>query len=282
MAKPRISLIGPGRLGTSLARTLSAAGYDVAEIVYRPGPSARAARALARELHAEALVYPRQFAPVVFLCVRDSQLGAAAQDLANWEWKGRVALHTSGAMTSDVLALLREKGGAVASVHPMMSFVRGTVTPLNGVSFALEGDSKALRVARRIVLDLGGTAFVLAKSAKPLYHAFGAFASPLLIATLAAGERVAGKAGMTQAQAQAAMRPIVAQTLKNYLEKGTAGAFTGPLVRGDVATVRKHLAVLRAVPEVRAAYVALVRCALGMLPVKTGDEIAALLPSSGQ
>jgi predicted short-subunit dehydrogenase-like oxidoreductase (DUF2520 family) len=282
MPKPRISIIGPGRLGTSLARSLHAAGYKIAEIVYRPGPSARAARALAKQLHAQTFLYPEQYAQVVFLCVGDTQLGALSQELANWEWKGRVALHTSGAMTSDVLTLLRQKGAAVASVHPMMSFVRGATTPLKGVSFALEGDAKALRVARGIVRDLGGQSFVLKKAAKPLYHAFGAFTSPLLIATLAAGERVAREAGLSKAQAQAAMRPIVAQTLKNYLEKGTAGAFSGPLVRGDVATVSKHLKALQDVPEVRAAYIALVRCALETLPVKSADAIAALLPDSGQ
>src|ERR1051325_5877639 len=109
MAKPRISIVGPGRLGMSLARSLRAAGYPIAEIVYRPGPSARAARALAKELHAQALRYPEQYAPVVCLCVGDSQLSAISQELANWEWKGRVALHTSGAMTSDILTLLRQK-----------------------------------------------------------------------------------------------------------------------------------------------------------------------------
>ncbi len=282
MPKHRISIVGPGRLGTALAHALSRAGYRVAEIVYRPGPSARAARALAKELHAQPLLYPEQFAPVVFLCVGDSQLAAASQELANWPWQGRVALHTSGAMTSDVLTLLREKGAAVASVHPMMSFVRGTVTPLQGVSFALEGDRKALQVARAIVRDLGGRSFVLKKSAKPIYHAFGAFASPLLIATLTAGERAGRKAGLSEKQARAAMRPIVEQTLRNYLEKGNAGAFSGPLVRGDVDTIRKHLDALRAVPEVRAAYVALVRCALLELPVKSSGAIAELLARSGE
>lgn len=233
-------------------------------------------------MRAEALLYPEQFAPVVFLCVGDSQLGAVSQELANWPWKGRIALHTSGAMTSDVLALLRAKGAAVGSMHPMMSFVRGAVTPLKGVSFALEGDGRALRIAKAVARDVGGEAFVLNKAAKPLYHAFGAFTSPLLIATLAAGERVARKAGLSEAQARAAMRPIVAQTLKNYLKKGSAAAFSGPLTRGDVETIRKHLDALRAVPAVRAAYVALVRCALEELPVKSADEIAELLPSSGQ
>ena len=118
----------------------------------------------------------------------------------------------------------------------------------------------------------------LKKSAKPLYHAFGAFASPLLIATLAAGERVGRRAGLREKEVRAAMRPIVEQTLRNYLEQGGAGAFSGPLVRGDTETIRKHLQALRALPEARAAYIALVRSALRTLPVKNAGRIAALLP----
>lgn len=185
-------------------------------------------------------------------------------------------------MTSDILSLLRAKGAAVGSMHPMMSFVAGMVTSLKGVSFAVEGDAKAVQVAKAVARDVGGESFVLKKSAKPLYHAFGAFASPLLIATLAAGERLGRKAGLSEEQARKAMRPIVAQTLKNYMERGTAAAFSGPLIRGDVETVRKHLEGLRAVPEIRDAYIALVRCALDSLPVKRAEAICALLAASGQ
>jgi predicted short-subunit dehydrogenase-like oxidoreductase (DUF2520 family) len=112
---------------------------------------------------------------------------------------------------------------------------------------------------------------------KPLYHAFGAFTSPLIVATVAAAERVASKAGLSEASARAAIGPILQQTVRNYLEHGKAGAFSGPLVRGDVETVRQHLEVLRAVPEARAAYVALARSALRTLPVKRKKEIRELL-----
>ncbi len=75
------------------------------------------------------------------------------------------------------------------------------------------------------------------------------------------------------------MGPIVQQTVRNYLERGPAGAFSGPLARGDLATVRRHLDVLRAVPEARAAYVTLAKSALKTLPVKRKKEIARLLRS---
>jgi predicted short-subunit dehydrogenase-like oxidoreductase (DUF2520 family) len=276
MKKPQITIVGPGRLGTALAFALHDSGYTIAEVAYRPGRSGRKARAVAKEVGASAVAKALP-ADITFFCAGDSQLADAVSGVAHENWRGKIALHTSGALTSDTLAPLRRSGATVASMHPMMSFVEGAHTPMWGVSFGLEGDAKAVRAARAIVRGLGGHAFLVKKSAKPLYHAFGAFASPLLIATLALGEMVGRRAGLSEREARNAMQPIVEQTLRNYLEGGAAGAFSGPLVRGDVETVGKHLAALRSMPEARAAYIALVRSACRTLPVKNARQIAALL-----
>jgi predicted short-subunit dehydrogenase-like oxidoreductase (DUF2520 family) len=278
--KPTMTIVGPGRLGSSLARALHEAGYAVGEIVFRSGgPSQRAARTLARKVGGRAVAFEKAKldAPVTWLCVGDSALAACAAGAAGRGWKGRIVLHTSGALAADVLSLLRGAGAAVASVHPMMSFVHGAATPLAGVVFALEGDARALRQARAIVKRLGGRAVSVRKEKKPLYHAFGAFTSPLLVAVLAAGERVAAAAGLSLQQARAAAGPILEQTLRNFREHGAAAAFSGPLVRGDVATVRMHLEALRAVPEAREAYVALVKLALRTMPVRKAAQIRRLL-----
>jgi predicted short-subunit dehydrogenase-like oxidoreductase (DUF2520 family) len=162
----------------------------------------------------------------------------------------------------------------------MMTFVRQARPELAGVTFAVEGDARAVRLARRMVLDLGGRVVMIDPRRKAMYHAFGAFTSPLVIATLAAAEGVARQAGIAPAAARAAILPILLQTIRNYLAHGPADAFSGPLVRGDVATVRRHLDVLRSVPEARAAYVALARSALKTLPVKRKREIKELLDGS--
>ena len=175
---------------------------------------------------------------------------------------------------------LKKRGAAVASVHPMMTFVRNVRPDLRRVTFTIEGDGRAVRVAQRIARDLGGLAVQINAKRKAMYHAFGAFTSPLIVVTLAAAEQVARKAGLNQRSARAAIAPILRQTVNNYIEKGPAGAFSGPLVRGDVDTVRRHLQVLQAAPEARAAYVALARSAMKTLPVKRKREIAGLLRKS--
>jgi predicted short-subunit dehydrogenase-like oxidoreductase (DUF2520 family) len=193
------------------------------------------------------------------------------------EWNDKVALHSSGALASDELRLLRRRGAAVASVHPLMTFVRGSVPSLNGVPFAFEGDPAAVRIARKIVRDLGGEAFPISRNRKMAYHAWGAFASPLLIALLVTAEKVARAAGLSTAEARRKALPILRQTLANYEKLGSAGAFSGPIVRGDAQVVRRHLLELKKVPEARAVYVALARAGLRHLPAGNRRELQKLL-----
>ncbi len=141
----------------------------------------------------------------------------------------------------------------------------------------MEGDAPAVRLARRIVRDLGGEAFPIRKQHKAAYHAWGAFASPLLVAMLVTAEQVARAAGLSAAEARKKMLPIVRQTIANYEALGAGGAFSGPIVRGDAEMVRQHLRVLKKVPEARDVYLALARAALQYLPVRQRAELEKVL-----
>jgi predicted short-subunit dehydrogenase-like oxidoreductase (DUF2520 family) len=282
-AKPRVAIIGAGNLAGALAASLHKAGYRIEQIVARgSAASLRRARRLGRELGASVVSgvrgQPMINAEIVWFCVPDGALTGTAKSLAGAaDWKGKVALHSSGALTSDALAVLRERGAAVASVHPLMTFVRESEPPLAGVPFALEGGSKAVRAARTMVLDLRGRAFAIRKRQKEAYHAWGMFASPLLTALLAAGERVAGAAGVSRRAARERMLPILRQTLANYARLGALESFSGPIARGDLATVGKHLRVLRGVPGAREIYIALARAALRDLPAKNRAGLKKML-----
>jgi predicted short-subunit dehydrogenase-like oxidoreductase (DUF2520 family) len=219
-------------------------------------------------------------AELIWFCVPDAEIARAARSLAEKvEWRGRVALHSSGALGSDELAAVRSRGAAIASVHPLMTFVRGSRPSLAGVPFALEGDPAAVRLARRVVQDVGGHAYSIRKKDKAAYHAWGTFASPLFTALLATTEQVAVLAGVNRKAAKQRMIPIVLQTLANYAAFGAAGAFSGPIVRGDVDTVKRHLRVLRSIPAAREVYSDLARAALQYLPAKNKSSLKQLLDS---
>ena len=165
----------------------------------------------------------------------------------------------------------------MASVHPLMTFVPGSRPSLSGVPFAVEGDVAAVRVARRIVRDLGGEAFVIPAARKAAYHAWATLTSPLLLAFLVTLEDAAVAAGLTRDDSRRKSLPIIRQTLENYARLGPNDSFSGPIIRGDVETVAKHLAALSKYPWAREVYVALARSALRRLPAKNRKHLSRLL-----
>jgi predicted short-subunit dehydrogenase-like oxidoreductase (DUF2520 family) len=221
-------------------------------------------------------------ADLLWLCVPDREIRRAADSIAA-TGKGRVryVFHSSGALSSAELNSLRTIGAAAASVHPLMTFVRGSHPSLVGVPFALEGDAPATRLARRIVRDLGGESFALSASRKATYHAWATFTSPLWLAFLVTLEDAAKAAGLTRANARRMSLPIIRQTLENYSRLGPKHSFSGPIIRGDTATVATHLAVLKKEPAVGDVYVALALSALDRLPTKKRVELRKLLQNRG-
>jgi len=287
--KPTIAIVGAGSLATFLAVALRDAGFTITEIVARDSPrSLRRARALAAKVGAQGVTAHSAAldATLLWFCVPDREIRRAAWALADHlvaralvhqKAIAGCALHSSGALSSRELNPLHTAGAAVASVHPLMTFVAGAHPSLSGVPFAIEGDDEATRVARRIVRELGGESFPLPAARKAAYHAWATMTSPLLLAFLVTLEEAAHAAGLTRQDARRKSLPIIQQTLANYSRLGPARSFSGPLVRGDAETVAKHLAALKKHPGAREVYVALARAALRRLPVKNRDGLLRLL-----
>ena len=279
--KATITLIGAGNLAQALGPALKAAGYKIDFVAARETASSRRRAAmLARtlETRTQSLNDAGATSDIVWICHTDDALAETAKLLARKAgWAGKIVLHSSGALSSDVLSALKRKGASTASLHPMMTFVPGATPRMEEVPFAVEGDSRAAAVARRIVRDLGAESFAIKKTAKPLYHALGSFSSPLIVAALVTAERVGRGAGHTASQTRRVMGPILRQTFKNYEERGAAAAFSGPIKRGDVNTVFRHLKELKRVPGASEVYRALVKSALMDLPSAKRKELMRIL-----
>jgi predicted short-subunit dehydrogenase-like oxidoreductase (DUF2520 family) len=279
--KATIILIGAGNLAQALGPALKAAGYKIDFVAARETASSRRRAAMLAgtlEARTQSLNDAGPTSDIMWICHTDDALAETAKLLARKPgWAGKIVLHSSGALSSDVLSPLKRKGASIASLHPMMTFVPGATPRMEEVPFAVEGDSRAVAVARRIVGDLGAESFTIKKSAKPLYHALGSFSSPLIVAALVTAERVGCGAGLTASQTRRVMGPILRQTLKNYEERGAAAAFSGPIKRGDVNTVSRHLQELKRVPGASEVYRALVKSALMDLPSAKRKELMRLL-----
>jgi len=276
---PSIAIVGPGSTLIITTKHLHSAGYRVSEIISRDRQSRSRARTLARAVSAVATTLDNANldADIIWLCVPDSQIEPVAKALAASSWKGKLALHSSGVLTSDALASLRKWGASVASAHPLMTFVRGSAPDLSAVPFAIEGDARAARAARMIAWHLGGLPVAIRKADKPAYHLFATMICPLLISLLAASERAAQLAGISPEDARRRMLPIMRQTIVNYEELGAATAFTGPFVRGDIDTVRLHLKELSRSPSLKAVYASLAEAALQNLPHRNSKQIRTKL-----
>jgi predicted short-subunit dehydrogenase-like oxidoreductase (DUF2520 family) len=247
--KPEVSIIGSGRLGTALAVALARRGYSIRSLVARrPQKAQQAARLLDAEVQVLAAKQLRSLltADVFLITVPDDQIADVAAELSRLRFTG-IALHTSGALSAEILAPLREKGWRIGSVHPLMSVsdARDGAAALRGGYWSVEGDKDALRVAKEIVRDLGGKSFSIRSEDKPLYHAAAVMVSGNVTALFDVALEMLVQCGLTRKTARLVLLPLIASTLRNLEIMDPAEALTGTFSRGDVETVKRHLASLK-------------------------------------
>jgi predicted short-subunit dehydrogenase-like oxidoreductase (DUF2520 family) len=189
-----------------------------------------------------------------------------------------MVVHSSGALDRSVLAVAERAGARTGSVHPMMSFPTRRVVALKGTRFGVEaGDATTQRELFALVRRLGGRPFTIEGKGKAMYHAGAMFGSPMLVATLAAGVRAMREAGISEKEALALLGPMAAATVANVEKQGLARSFSGPLSRGDVATVKLHREALAGHPLVAHVYDGLARLAAQDLPSADRAAIKATL-----
>ena len=281
MNQYRFSLIGAGRLGRSLGYLLRASGWPLHAIATRSHASAkRAARYIGAGRALAGITAELATAPLILITVPDSAIDDVVCSLemsARDALRGRVVLHTSGALTSEVLASLKKFGAKVGSLHPLQSFNGSVVPELEGRLFAMEGEAAAIRVARAVARTLGGHPVLIDSSAKPLYHAAASMAAGQILALLEAAVHLFTAVGMKRKEALRALLPLTRQVIENQERFGARAAWTGPLARRDFSIIGAHQTALRPCPEeYLTAYLAVNRLAARVLARDTDAVLAAL------
>ena len=251
--KPQISIIGTGRLGTALAIALASEGYPIDSLVARRRDSARRAAALL-DVPVRASVVKeladRPAPEVLLIATPDDQIARVTKALANLDWETdgtQTALHTSGALSAEQLAPLARKGWSIGSVHPLASISepQAGASLLRGAFWCVEGDKRAVRVARALVRDLEGKSFSIESKNKPLYHAAAVMASGNVTALFDVASQMLVECGLTARQARQVLLPLLTSAVNNLHRLDPARALTGTFARGDVETVKRHLAALK-------------------------------------
>jgi predicted short-subunit dehydrogenase-like oxidoreductase (DUF2520 family) len=281
----RLAFVGAGRLGSSLALAAASAGYPVAALSTRRAEQrAWLAERLPRSLLTAEPAHAAAAAEVVILSLSDR---AIPEVCAQIPWRsGQGVVHCSGALPLAALEHARLAGASTAALHPLQTFPsRDSTGRLAGVAFAVESNDAALADwARQLARDLGGEPFDLASEHRAAYHASAVLASGLLVPLLGLAAELWSSFGVPRERALSSLLPLTRASVEALASQGLPGALTGPFVRGDSATIRRHLEVLRAErPEVACAYAALALASLPLAAEQGGlspdaeREIEALL-----
>lgn len=257
--------MGAGRLGTALASALGECGYEVSALVSRGAAGARraAARVGLKTLAlgaGELEQLPR--VELLFITTPDDALKETARALASLaEARARVALHTSGALSSEVLAPLRARGYRVGSMHPLaaVSEPDAGARSLRQAFYCVEGDAAAVRAARAVVRELGGRSFSVEPEDKALYHAAAVMTAGHVVALFDTALDTLRRCGLDARRAREVFLPLLRSTVENLSTQTPERALTGSFARADAETVVKHMESLRKLEDsdALAAYVAL-------------------------
>lgn len=281
-SKPTVSVVGSGRLGTALAIALESSAYSILALVGRHPARARKATALLGRptlaLGANQ-IDKLPHSDFILITTPDDVIADAARQLAVSQEgvaRGRTVLHTSGALSSDVLSPLADAGFHVGSIHPLVSVSdpRTGADALRSAFYCVEGDKVALRVARSIVRDLRGEAFSVSSDMKALYHAAAVMASGHFVAQLDIAIEMLFACGLNKARAREVLLPLMRSTVENLSNHEPARALTGTFARGDAATVQRHLAALRGLEskDALAAYILLGRRSVKLARTLSGES----------
>ena len=254
-----ISVIGAGRVGTALAVSWQRAGHRIAAVSGRAATAERAARFLPGTpvtTAAEAAAT----ADVVVLGVPDALVEPTAAEIAEALPAGASLVHLSGALG---LEALHGAGATPVALHLLQTFptVESAIDRVPGSAAAVTADSEeGFALGERLAVDAGARPFRLADADRPLYHAGAVLASNAVVALLALAEQVFRDAGIDDPAER--FLPLTRASVDNVGELGAADALTGPVVRGDAATVERNLRALsERSPAAVAPYVALSRAA---------------------
>ena len=254
MIKPAVALIGAGSTGTAMAVALHKEGYPIAAVSSRSLESARSCAALVgcEYTDTDPAAASRQ-AEVVIIATPDGAIEATCQTLADSGGfcTGQLVLHLSGALTSDALNAARAAGADTLSLHPAQTMVE----PIQGAAllktawFCLEGSDSAIARGRDITNEISGNTIVIDKDKKALYHAALSFSSNYLTTLEAIAIEMLTETGISRQNALALLMPLIQGSVDTLSSCGLPDALTGPMSRGDVRTIEKHLHVMEGMAE---------------------------------
>jgi len=257
--KEILGFIGAGRVGSALSRLFRLHGFDISSIIDRDIAKAQdCQKECGAWTNSNNIEEIDSKATIIFIAVPDyavEKVGLALAGITDFN-SDAVVVHTSGVLSSDVLLPLKKKKILTCSFHPCFSFTENSKGNLENIPIALEGDSNGCSRLEKLTRAIGAEPFLISKHDKLLYHTGCTIASNYLVALMTIVQEILAQ--MKQSKDIEIVLPMVHATLDNIERAGVDHALTGPILRGDVKTIEKHLEALKELgPELTSAYIAL-------------------------
>lgn len=267
---PETSIIGTGGLGTVLTQTLLAKKIPVKSVFNRtPKKAEELADTNEIEIWGSFPSALDDLGKLVFITVSDDEIEKVARRLSQLSdnIEERIFIHCSGNGGADLLQSLKSKGSSVASFHPLQTFTsRAKPEDFKGIYFSIQGDREVFPLLQELAQQLGAEAFEVTKEQKSHLHAAAVMASNYLTALLDASVEIGTASGLSDEKVKKALLPLIRTTLRNTEHHSLSEALTGPIKRGDIITIKKHLSLLEEQSELRDLY-----CLLGLQAVRLAE-----------
>lgn len=246
----KIGFIGAGKAGCSLGKYLSGkatqAQIQVSGYYSLIEEEARWAAAFTNSMYFESIEEVIVASDTIIVSTPDGAIKNVWETIKKDNIKGKVFCHLSGSLSSDVFSGIEEYGAYSISIHPMFAFSdkESVYTQLKDVRFTLEGDCYAVSLWKNVFVKLGNEVIEISKDVKPKYHAAASMLSNHVVAVLNAGYHLLAECGFSDEEARQFSKMLVSNNIEHVMDKGCVDALTGPIERGDVVTVKKHLEVI--------------------------------------
>lgn len=247
----RIGIIGAGKVGVTLGKYLTDTGITVCGFYSRTKTSAAQAADFVKTKLYEELEDLIRASDTLFITVPDGEIGSVWDCIAEYDLTDKIICHFSGSLSSNVFSGIEHTGAAGVSIHPMYAFSDKFTSyqQFHTACLVIEGDLEAVQPMRTLFAEeLGHAVQQIRTEDKVKYHAAAAMASNDMIALLEISMRLLAECGFSDEDSLALLRPLIRNNVESMLEKGAVKALTGPVERGDIETVRKHLDALRGGP----------------------------------
>jgi len=245
----KITIIGVGKVGSALAIELSAKGFGILTLIDKNLSRLKKIKAKCKcqstleSLNTEVI----EKSDVIIVCLKDDDLHKYITEIQKYSFKGKILLHTSGLLTSDLFKKLKVETKNIGSFHPAQTFPKISFNNnklLSEIYFGIEGGKSALEFIKLAAKKLNSDYILIPKNHKALYHLSCVVSSNFLIANFYLLKLFSKPLKITENKFFEILKPLFSNTAKNIHTLGVSDSLTGPVSRGDIKTINSHLNLL--------------------------------------